>query len=70
MMELPEWRIHLTHPGGTTTVSFHGTRAQADDRKPASWNMPKDPAEPNMWDRYETARVEAVGVPTPQEQPQ
>jgi len=59
-MNLPTWRIHLTHPGGSTTVTFTGTREQAEARgaqyigKPASWNCTKEPHEPNLWDRYET----------------
>lgn len=65
-MNLPSWRIHLTHEGGSTTVTFTGTREQADERaasyigKPASWNASKNPPEPNMWDTYTMARIEAV----------
>lgn len=61
-----EWLIHLAHPGGTTWVRFHGTRAEAAQKaasyigKPASWNCTKEPHEPNLWDTYTLAELEVV----------
>jgi len=61
-----EWRIHLTHEGGMTTISAVGTREEVERRavryigKPASWNVNKNPHEPNMWDCYRTFRIEPI----------
>lgn len=61
---MSRWWIHLKHPGGETSVSFHGTREEADARaaqyigKPASWNCTKEPHAPNLWDTYAAWRGE------------
>jgi len=63
---MTHWRIHLKHPGGATTSSFRGSREEAERYgaqrigKPASWNVNKEPNEPNMWDCYTSFRVEEV----------
>lgn len=73
MNESLEWWLQLTHAGGATSVRFYGTEVEAAKKaasyigKPASWNCTKEPHEPNMWDTYTMARIEAVSVPAPQE---
>lgn len=72
-MSETQWWIHLTHPGGETSVSFRGTEVDAAKKaasyigKPASWDMTRHVPEPNLWDTYIAARIEKVAVPASQE---
>lgn len=44
-----EWLIHLTHPSGTTTLRFTGTRAEAEAKAASYIGKPADLARRDLW---------------------